>query len=196
MAAHLPTQGRILDLGCGHGLLALRAILQNPSRQVLGLDHDQERIRVAKAATVDLSNLNFKVGTFPGLTSATPQDPEVIQALAQGFHGIAIIDAMHYFNYPAQAQILKAAFDHLKPGGILLIREVEPHSGIISSWNRLYEKIATGIGFTQSQNSQLYFRSKLEWCGFIHTFGFKVTWKKCSSVLFADILFICEKVSS
>src|SRR5262249_47612295 len=45
MAEALPPSGDILDLGCGHGLLALSAALGSPHREILGIDHDDERIR-------------------------------------------------------------------------------------------------------------------------------------------------------
>src|SRR5262249_40065487 len=50
MASKVPPEGKILDLGCGHGLLAIAAKLQSPKREVVGLDHDQARIEAARSA--------------------------------------------------------------------------------------------------------------------------------------------------
>jgi dolichyl-phosphate beta-glucosyltransferase len=184
MTAHLPQQGNILDLGCGHGLFALAAVLQSPDRKVYGLDHDVERIRLGSEAFSDLPQIQLKQGGFDKAHAVSTTVP---------YSGIAMIDVMHYFNPKMQEQILKQAFDSLGSGGVLLVREVEPNSGMISSWNRLYERLATRIGFTQAEEKDLHFRSKSAWCEIIEKIGFTVTWKHCSSVVFADILFICEK---
>ncbi len=182
MTAYLPRQGKILDLGCGHGLFALAAVLQSPTREVIGVDHDADRIGLGSKALEDLSQIRLKQGIFSDF-----------ETFPLPYAGVAMIDVLHYFKSETQENILKQAYDLLAVGGILLVREVEPNSGMISSWNRLYEKIATRIGFTHAEEKDLHFRSKLAWCELMQKIGFKVTWKHCSSVVFADILFICEK---
>jgi glycosyltransferase involved in cell wall biosynthesis len=183
MASHLPQQGNILDLGCGHGLFALVVALNSPSRQVLGIDHDQSRVNLATQATQDLLNLELKAGS---LTDDPP--------LGSHFYsGIAMIDVMHYFDPEAQEKLIQHAFHRLEKGGTLLIREVDPEGGLASKWNRFYEKLATGIGFTQAEKKGLYFRSRRDWEGLMKKNGFKVSSQRCSSFLFADILYVCER---
>jgi len=183
MTAHLPQRGMILDLGCGHGLFALAAVLQSPARQIFGVDHDAERIRLGIEATKDLPQIQLKQGGFHN--SLPPA--------ALPYAGLAMIDVLHYFNPETQERLLKQAYGLLAPGGVLLVREVEPCSGLISSWNRLYEKFATRIGFTQAEEKDLHFRSKLAWSELFKQIGFTVSWKHCSSIIFKDILFICTK---
>jgi SAM-dependent methyltransferase len=184
MATKLPPQGRILDLGCGHGLFALHLALAQPARQVIGLDHDSDRIRLAESAAEGLPNVRFSSGT---LRSKTPGDP---QAAA----GISMIDVMHYFPRPEQERLFKQAYDLLAPGGRLIVREVDPSDGLMSSFNRFYEKVATATGFTRSEEKrQLYFRTRDEWEEALKGAGFEVTSETCSHPLFADILYICRK---
>ena len=134
IAARLPASGRILDLGCGHGLLALTAALDGSARTVLGIDHDEARITIATAAAERLANARFAVGTFDAL----PPGP---------FDAIAMIDVLHYFAPAAQEAVIRSAYARLAPGGTLLVREVDPEGGAAARWNRWYERIATGIGF-------------------------------------------------
>lgn len=55
VAAHLPEQGTLLDLGCGFGMFAALLALQSPGRRVIGLDGDAGRIAVARDLFGDLA---------------------------------------------------------------------------------------------------------------------------------------------
>lgn len=182
MASHLPNKGKILDLGCGHGLFALAAGLNSPHREILGIDHDQKRVSLATQATSDLNNIRLQAGNM-----ASPPIKE------KAFSGVSMIDVMHYFDPKTQEALLAQVFNLLESGGTLIVREVDPHGGLPSVWNRFYERIATWIGFTQSKEKNLYFRSRPGWEGLLKKTGFEVKSERCSSFLFADILYICER---
>jgi glycosyltransferase involved in cell wall biosynthesis/trans-aconitate methyltransferase len=182
MASRLPLQGTILDLGCGHGLFAIAAALTSPSRQIVGIDHDSDRVSLGTKAIQNFPNVRLEAGNM-----ARPPRPQ------KPYSGIAMIDVMHYFDPNTQESLLQQAFDLLEEGGTLLVREVNPDGGIASSWNRLYEKLATGIGFTQAEKKGLHFRSTQEWKKTMERAGFKVSSERCSSFLFADILYVCER---
>ena len=88
---------------------------------------------------------------------------------------------------------VNARGDRLGPGGVLLIREVNPNGGFVSQWNRWYEKLATQIGFTQAKKQALSFRARGDWEETIQSAGFQVSSEPCSSIIFADILYIARK---
>lgn len=184
MLRHLPQSGRLVDLGCGHGLLALMAALDAPGREVLGIDHDPERIQLATQAGTGVPNLRFRCGDFS--PAGWGSDP---------LRAITLIDVMHYFDPEAQLEIFRQAHDRLEKGGTLLVREVDPQGkGLASSFNKLYERLATGIGFTKSERDSLHFRSPEGWMEALRGAGFKVSRERCSSALFADILYVCERI--
>ncbi|HUP57629.1 MAG TPA: glycosyltransferase [Bdellovibrionota bacterium] len=82
VASLIPPAGRVLDLGCGHGLLSLEAARQAPEREVLGVDHDEARIALATRAAEGLANVAFQ---------ALPMLP-----LPEGrFRSIFMIDVLH-----------------------------------------------------------------------------------------------------
>ncbi|OFZ21219.1 MAG: hypothetical protein A2X94_07095 [Bdellovibrionales bacterium GWB1_55_8] len=184
MASWLPRKGRILDLGCGHGLLSIWSALGSSQRGILAIDHDSSRIAQAKAAATGLLNLEFRVGGV----SPMPEGP---------FTGISMIDVFHYFSPAQQAAMAKDAFDHLENEGVLLVREVEPSpqgfAAIIARWNRLYERLATWVGFTQANELELHFRSRAGWEELFRSAGFDVHSEPCSSSFFSDVLFVCRK---
>jgi cyclopropane fatty-acyl-phospholipid synthase-like methyltransferase len=180
MAAHLPHEGKILDLGSGHGLLGLTLAVGSPGRQVLGIDHDPARIRLATGAAQGLTNLQFEKGSL----LAPPPGP---------WSGIAAIDVFHYFNRKTQNAVLSHMRDAMTPDGIFIMREVDPHGGIVSILNRTYEAIATRTGFTQSsEREKLFFRTPSEWTEQLERSGFSVSQERCSSAIFADILYVCR----
>jgi SAM-dependent methyltransferase len=180
MAAVLPDAGSMLDLGCGHGLLAFAAIDGSPRRQILGTDHDAARITLASDAARDIDNLRFEVGDL--------SDPPTGEYAA-----IALIDLMHYFERPKQEEILRTAGERLARGGTLVVRDVDPNGGFVSAVNRLWEKIAIGSGFTRTKKSGFHFRTREEWEALFRQLGFDVTSRRCSFFLFADVLFVGVK---
>ena len=184
MAAYVPKAGDVLDVGCGHGLLAMEIALSEPNRRVLATDHDVARIALATQAGQGITNLQFKVSTGSPVAVGT-------------FDAILMIDFLHYFSPEAQDDMIALAYANLSPGGWLLAREVNQQGGLVSKLNQLYEKMATMTGFTQSNTIQakenLSFKSQSGWEAKFAEHGFKVRSEPCSSPIFADILYICEK---
>jgi 2-polyprenyl-3-methyl-5-hydroxy-6-metoxy-1,4-benzoquinol methylase len=181
MAKYLPHEGKILDLGCGHGLLSLALAMESSKRQVHGIDHDETRVQAANAAASGVPNLSFQTGN-------------VLDPPTGCYAGIAMIDVMHYFEPKLQEKIFQQVYQALEPQGCYLVREVDPAGGGAASWfNRFYEKIATLTGFTRAEKPELHFRTPSGWIQALESVGFQVTSERCSSKLFADILYVCRK---
>ena len=180
MASYFPKQGKILDLGCGHGLLALTLARDSADREILAFDHDSVRIAMAKQAGQGLSpRLRFEIGGFEKLAT---------EGL---FAGIAAIDVLHYFNTSEQERILKQTYSALLPGGVFVFREVNPEGGVWSKINGLHEQVMTKIGFTKA--TELHFRQVADWKAISQATGFEVTVIPMNRPPFADVLFVCYK---
>lgn len=187
MASVLPAKGRVLDLGSGHGLLAFALSLGSPQREVVGVDHDAERVRLAEAAALRLSvalRPTFEVGDLK----------EKLKSFqSESLAGIAMIDMLHYFDAPSQQFLVSEAARVLTPGGILVAREIDSDARINGALNRLYEQLATGVGFTRSTGSSLTFRGARGWTALFESVGFAVRSERSGPWFLADRLFVTEK---
>jgi 2-polyprenyl-3-methyl-5-hydroxy-6-metoxy-1,4-benzoquinol methylase len=106
-----PGQGRILDVGCGHGLL-INLLSRDSSRGALelcGIDHDPAKIKIAQGAA------------RPGVTFST----RAIQALPEAsFDVISIVDVLYAVKRQSWSPILDHCFQAMKPEGTLIVKEV------------------------------------------------------------------------
>jgi ubiquinone/menaquinone biosynthesis C-methylase UbiE len=187
IAAVLPHRGRVLDLGSGYGLLSLALSLSSDHREIIGVDHDAGRVRLARRAMARYESSSPPVFEVRDLQSALAAFPDGSLA------GIAMIDILHYFDAVAQKALLDEAARVLESGGILAVREVNSEGGVAAAWNKLYENVATKVGFTRSARSQLEFRSASGWSTMIERAGFNVRSEPCGSPIFSDVLFVGQR---
>jgi SAM-dependent methyltransferase len=105
-----PRQGHILDVGCGYGLVAHWLALGSPHRTLHGIDHDAAKIRVARATARNSPRLSFAEGDL--LSAAWPACDTLL-----------LCDVLHYFPAELKALILQRAYQALRPGGCLIVRD-------------------------------------------------------------------------
>jgi predicted glycoside hydrolase/deacetylase ChbG (UPF0249 family)/glycosyltransferase involved in cell wall biosynthesis/ubiquinone/menaquinone biosynthesis C-methylase UbiE len=182
MASHLPPAGKILDLGCGHGLLALTISANRPHCSVIGVDHDESRVADLERNSGSFRNVSFRLGD---VRTSAKED--------RSCSGISIIDTLHYFSATDQESILRDSYAALEEGGVLIMREVDRTGGVRSIWNQTYERLATRIRFTKTESGVGDYRAPREWAELLRSIGFTVTWSRCSSFLFSDVLFVATK---
>ncbi len=191
IASYLPKSGTVIDLGCGHGLLSATLAHASQDLKVKAVDHDELRINSAKRSFSEFTNLDFS-------TADITQSGVLTDA-----NGLAIIDTLHYFSFSEQEELLRKIAQQIARGTRLVIREVEParsRSRYYSGWrswaNQLYEKCATGMGFTRSKRgTKHFFRSAAEWERLLKGLGFEVMIRPVSRPPFADLLFIATKIT-
>ncbi len=110
----LPSGGRLLDIGCGQGLmLALLAEAERFERLV-GVELRPHRARLARAA----------LGS----------DAEIVESDARTLSAgtarvVLLFDVLHMMPRPDQDALLAAAVRALEPGGMIVVREADASAG-------------------------------------------------------------------
>src|SRR3954453_5365087 len=109
VVAAVPSAGRILDVGCGHGLFTNALALGSPDRQVLGVDPSPVKIGVARASAAGLPNVEYRTG--------------LVQEIEErGFDGISILDVLYLLPVEDKLAVLQACRERIAPDGVLVLK--------------------------------------------------------------------------
>ena len=118
VAALLPTQGAILDIGCGYGHFCWRLMLARSGVQTYGCDVDARKIAVARACVSAPHGPVFHLG-----------DPETMPGLPARLDGIAIVDSLYLIPAERQKTLLAWTADRLRPAGRLALKVLDTEAG-------------------------------------------------------------------
>ena len=120
VAEAVPGAGSVLEIGCGHGLLATYLALGGPARLVTGIDPDAGRIAVARRAGARLGarggGLSFAVGP-PGVLPSGP------------YAAVVMVDVVYLVDPAEQEALVTACAGLLAPGGVLVMKETGTGTG-------------------------------------------------------------------
>lgn len=156
----LPRTGQITDIGCGMGQLDIMLSLLHPSRKVLGLDYDEEKIAVA-------SNC-WPVRNLPGLSfvNADAQSAELPESDA-----FVISDMLHYIDSEAQERLIRRCVSRLKDGGLILLRDSDTGNVKGQKMTALSEVMSTKVMGFNKTSGDLHFISEAQISGIAKSLG-------------------------
>ncbi len=195
----LPDQGRLLDLGCGRGILfALLAAARTtnapagwptPPRDLAmhGLEGDAKVAEVARnalhgVATIETADL---ARTEPSANGGWPSSQAVL-----------LLDVLHYLPAPAQEELLARAAAALSHGeGTLLIRDADAAGGWRFAATRLQERVsALARGHWRQR---FHYRTAREWMDLISRTGLEAEAIPLSEgTPYANVLVVGRKTAS
>jgi 2-polyprenyl-3-methyl-5-hydroxy-6-metoxy-1,4-benzoquinol methylase len=130
--ALLPDTGRVLDWGCGHGVLAILAASRQPGREVEGVDIDAEKIHLARRAAAngpEADRVHFGV--------IAPTDRPV-----GAWDAVVIDDVLYLLDPAAQEDLVRHAAGAVGPGGLLLVKDMAAEPGWKVVLTRMQEHLA------------------------------------------------------
>ncbi len=158
VVAALPEQGSLLDVGCGHGLVANEAAVTRPGLKVLGVDLSETKIASARATVANRPNIEFRHARLDEIPEAA-------------FDAVALIDVLYLVPEASWSLFLKTCFEKLRPGGTFVLKEI----GLEPRWKferlKLQEFMSTRIlrittGDTMHFESEEQLRHRLLDAGF------------------------------
>jgi SAM-dependent methyltransferase len=132
IAAALPARGRVLEIGCGHGLFSAYAALAGPGRDVLGVDIDAGKIAHGQAAVEGVDGLELAVAP----DGAVPDGP---------WDAVVVVDVLYLLPAQAQRRLLAEAVDRLAPGGVVVVKEMGATPRWKARWNTLQETLSVKV---------------------------------------------------
>jgi 2-polyprenyl-3-methyl-5-hydroxy-6-metoxy-1,4-benzoquinol methylase len=142
----------VLDIGAGHGILAVLAV-EVGAGSITTIEPDLRKT----LATIRHPRVKVAAG--------------LIDALAGDYDLVTLYDVLYRIPIEERDRLLRSARARLRPGGLLLIKEMDPDRPLKSAWNRGQEWISDhflgltmGSGFYYESPRQVL--ARLERCGF------------------------------
>jgi SAM-dependent methyltransferase len=194
-AGLIPEGARVLDIGCGQGLLAsllracaaMRAAGEWPpawppapaGAQLTGIELMPRDVARARAALGEGEDLRFVCGDM----RSEPFPP---------CQAVVILDVLHYVTHAEQEVVLRRVHDALAPGGLLLLRvgDAGARRGFaISQW---VDRVVTRL--RGHSVPPVYGRPLAEWIAQLRRLGMQVEPRPMSQgTPFANVLLVAQR---
>jgi 2-polyprenyl-3-methyl-5-hydroxy-6-metoxy-1,4-benzoquinol methylase len=129
----LPVEGRVLEVGCGHGLFSAYLAQRHTRLQVRGVDIDEDKIAVAAGSELPAGGrLDFAVADS-GSVPAGPWD------------AVVLVDVLYLLDEAAQQALLVSCAQVLAPGGLLVVKDMATTPRWKARWNAAQEALSVRI---------------------------------------------------
>ena len=162
----IPKKGRVLDLGCGHGILSLSLSFRYPKLKVFGIDPDKKKIAWTKKVKPD----NLEV--FCGIV-----DSKFTKRFGDFFDTIVVIDVFYLLPDKEKLKLLKQLKKLLKQkrSTRLVLKASGKGSHPIYWWLKFQEKIMQRfLGLTHSKYKRSFFTPPNKYQELLKKAGFRV----------------------
>jgi len=177
---YVPNKGIIIDYGCGHGIFSHMLSLKSPERVVYAFDISDKKMKEAKKSIRHADKIKF-VERFD------------LSGLLTVADCVVILDVLSYLSGDERQELLRMLYKSLKPGSVLLIKDIDKASTLKYLLLFLQELIAVRVlGITKAH--ELNFFKKSCFYDFLQNAGFRVnTIDMSRGSLYPHTAFICKK---
>ena len=169
----IPKLGKILDLGCGYGILANYLAITSPKREIYGIDTDAKKI---KEAFKEVENTKFSIG-------------DATKIMEKKLETIILHDVLHHLNsYSDQEKLIISCKNMLTKNGKLFIVEVNNSP----FWKLVLARVTD---FFMYSGARVYYRYKDEIMELLKNYFPKnnIAYCNLSGGPFPQVLYICQK---
>lgn len=125
-------RGRVLSIGCGHGVIDRYFAELNPDVRIDGYDLNAERIAIAQA-THDRS---------PRFTAHVADVTALV--VDEAYDAAMCIDILHHIPYTEHVRVLRSLHDRVRSGGVCIVKEMARTPRPLYLWNRLHDRVVAG----------------------------------------------------
>ena len=140
---HVPERGRLLDIGCGSGLWLTYLSIERPDLRLVGIDPDPRKLAIAQSADVPHLDLHRR-SAFD---------------LPEGeFDCITIFDVLYLLRADEKRGVLRACLAGLRPGGSLIVKELDVRPRW-KFWPAAAEEFAAVFILRLTEGDRLHFQS-------------------------------------
>jgi 1-acyl-sn-glycerol-3-phosphate acyltransferase len=108
----IPRKATIVDMGCGYGYFAYMLNCLSGERNIIGIDYDEEKTKVAQKIAEGNNNLSFKV-------------QDIIEEEIPDADIYILNDVLHYMPENLQIKVLNKCLDKLTANGMLIVRDAD-----------------------------------------------------------------------
>lgn len=178
---HVPKQGVICDLGCGHGLMLHRlASFLPPEATLLGFDIDEKKVDFARACDGDY---RIRFETRDILNVLDLRDVACLM----------LNDVLHMLSFSNQELLLRRCFDFLSREGILIIKEINVQASWKYRWAGIQAYMVRDI-FHLTRGEGFYPREADFLTGMLERIGFRVeALPGHKGYPYPHVLYLCRK---
>lgn len=176
----VPKIGKIIDLGCGEGVLTNYLGLSSKSRVILGIDMDKKRI---KDADHEVRNVSFISG-------------DITKFKIPSCDSILIFQVLHHLHSKKiQEEIIKRCANSLRKGGKLIIVEICLGSSINYFLTWIADHLLVAWFFENKLYTHILFRKLEDWRKVFQSNGFlcKIIDPNSKTKPFSNTIFDCTK---
>lgn len=168
----LPDEGRLLDLGCGRGIL-LSLLVTARDRLARGLYPEGW----PPPSRMELVGIESSVQAAAAARDALGAEADIrVADLAEApippARAALLLDVLHYLPAPAQEELLARVAAALPPGGLLLIRDADAAAGWRFTATRVQER-ACALA-RRHWKQRFHYRGAAEWRRLLEAAGFRV----------------------
>jgi SAM-dependent methyltransferase len=162
---------RILDLGCGQGLLASWLLTAHAAYRDGRWPHGWPR----PPAPEQLTGVDFAAREVAWARTALGERARIVledirRANYVSADAIVILDVLHFMDFAAQEAVLARARAALSPGGVLLLRVGDAEGGAGFALSKLIDRVVALLRYQRLP--RLHCRPAREWRSLLGQLGF------------------------